>query len=181
MWFLYFQELSILRLKPVGEQFVALCFHLPPPLKPLLISPQARISLLLLLFHLLIHDRPLYPCCGPTCHVKNLLHRKKISTGNSGLRTSYPAGPQHMLTLSAPLVEASILLLQSRHFCKKTGILKHTCWKGEYNLLIAMFMNGCDVFCLLSPHDVLGHPPATISLIIMSEGLKEEPTEVKNA
>lgn len=42
-----------------------------------------------------------------------------------------------------------------------------------------MFMNGCDVYCLLSPHELQGHPPAAVSLIIMSKILKEEPIEVK--
>lgn len=113
-------------LRPVGEQFLGLCFHFPPPLKLLLISPQARISLLLLLFHLLIYDRPLFPCCGPTCHVKNSLHRKKVSTGNSGLRTSSPAEPRHMLTHSAPLVEANILLLQSHSPFARKPACSHT-------------------------------------------------------
>lgn len=88
----------------------SLRFHLPPPFNSLPILPQARVSLLLLLFHLLLYDHPLFPCCGPTCHVKKHLCGKSCSTGKRGLRTELSCWVvTHALTL--------LLFLWWKHFC----------------------------------------------------------------
>lgn len=60
------------------EHRFALSFHLWPSVKPLQISPQARMLLLLLLFHLLWRKRSLFSCCGPTWGIK-----KTVSVGSA--------------------------------------------------------------------------------------------------
>lgn len=116
----YIENRAVWAQKDAGEQFIELSFHLP--LSHLLISPQARISLLLLLFHLLIYDHPLLSCCGPTCHVKHLLHEKKVSAGKRGLRTSSPAG-WNTCSYFLPLWRKHHLSFTVRDICKLT----HTC------------------------------------------------------
>lgn len=105
----------------------SLCFHLSPPVNSFPISPQARVSLLLLLFHLLSYDHPLFPCCGPTCHVKKpSLWGKTGSAGKNGLRTSSPAGPRHMLTHSLLLWWKHLVLNYITFICQ-TVLPKATC------------------------------------------------------
>lgn len=55
------------------EHRFALCFHLWTSVKPLRISPQARMLLLDLLFHLLWRKRAVFSRCGPTRGIKKIV------------------------------------------------------------------------------------------------------------
>ncbi|TNN87645.1 hypothetical protein EYF80_001992 [Liparis tanakae] len=56
-----------------------------------LYDARGQTESLVLLFHLLLYDHPLFPCWGPTCHVKNCL------CGKSGSTVARGVGPVYVL------------------------------------------------------------------------------------
>lgn len=131
-------------------------FSLPPTtqLPPDFTSGQnVAFTLLVLLFHLLLYDHPMFPCCGPTCHVKNCLCGKSGSTGESSLRTSSPAGPRHMLTHSALSLEDNLFLWHCRSFYPTGNMLIPTQYEQErYIGSVAIFLK--IYFCHIGPYAI---------------------------
>lgn len=146
--------------------------------------------LLLLLFHPLLHDHPLFSSCGPTCYVKKSSLWEDGSTGKLSLRTSSPAGPQHMLTQSLLLWWKHVLSHYITCICYTT-LPKATCnrfenHKGErtrYHLYTVYPFQQMR-FCFLQKvqidvEELLGHVPASICIITALWAKKQKTTMTK--